>query len=251
MLPLRQMLFGKSSPAPLKPLDPVTVELDGLSVLVSLKRHATARRMVLRLDRDGESFVLTIPKRQSQIASIRFIEASKIWMQNTLAHRGRKQDDQSTDKIMLRGVEMQIVRTGKARGLVQVDPVVKTISVSGTEAHCQRRLVDWLKQQAELDLRIASTGYAAKMQCGFSKLTVRDQKSRWGSCSADGALSYSWRLILAPPFVLDYVAAHEVAHLKEMNHGAKFWRHVLTHCVQTKAAKQWLKAHGHTLHHGV
>lgn len=251
MLPLRQMLFGKSSPAPLKPLDPVTVELDGLSVLVSLKRHATARRMVLRLDRDGESFVLTIPKRQSQIASIRFIEASKIWMQNTLAHRGRKQDDQSTDKIMLRGVEMQIVRTGKARGLVQVDPVVKTISVSGTEAHCQRRLVDWLKQQAELDLRIASTGYAAKMQCGFSKLTVRDQKSRWGSCSADGALSYSWRLILAPPFVLDYVAAHEVAHLKEMNHGAKFWRHVLTHCVQTKAAKQWLKTHGHTLHHGV
>lgn len=251
MLPLRQMLFGKSSPAPLKPLDPVTVELDGLSVLVSLKRHATARRMVLRLDRDGESFVLTIPKRQSQIASIRFIEASKIWMQNTLAHRGRKQDDQSTDKIMLRGVEMQIVRTGKARGLVQVDPVVKTISVSGTEAHCQRRLVDWLKQQAELDLRIASTGYAAKMQCGFSKLTVRDQKSRWGSCSADGALSYSWRLILAPPFVLDYVAAHEVAHLKEMNHGPKFWRHVLTHCVQTKVAKQWLKAHGHTLHHGV
>lgn len=251
MLPLRQMLFGKSSPAPLKPLDPVTVDLDGLSVLVSLKRHATARRMVLRLDRDGESFVLTIPKRQSQIASIRFIEASKIWMQNTLAHRGRKQDDQSTDKVMLRGVEMQIVRTGKARGLVQVDPVVKTISVSGTEAHCQRRLVDWLKQQAELDLRIASTGYAAKMQCGFSKLTVRDQKSRWGSCSADGALSYSWRLILAPPFVLDYVAAHEVAHLKEMNHGAKFWRHVLTHCVQTKAAKQWLKAHGHTLHHGV
>ena len=251
MLPLRQMLFGKSSPAPLKPLDPVTVDLDGLSVQVNLKRHATARRMVLRLDRDGESFVLTIPKRQSQIASIRFIEASKIWMQNTLAHRGRKQDDQSKDKVMLRGVEMQIIRTGKARGLVQVDHDAKTIAVSGTDAHWQRRMVDWLKQQAELDLRIASTGYAAKMQCGFSKLTVRDQKSRWGSCSADGALSYSWRLILAPPFVLDYVAAHEVAHLKEMNHGAKFWRHVLTHCVQTKAAKQWLKTHGHTLHHGV
>jgi predicted metal-dependent hydrolase len=251
MLPLRQMLFGKTSPAPLKPLEPVTIDIDGLSVVVALKRHATARRMVLRMNRDGESFVLTIPKRQSQIAALRFIETSKIWMQNTLAHRGRKQDDQSTDKIMLRGVEMQIIRTGKARGLVQVDLAANTVSVSGTEAHWQRRLVDWLKQQAEIDLRIASTDYAAKMQCQFSKLTVRDQKSRWGSCSADGALSYSWRLILAPPFVLDYVAAHEVAHLKEMNHGPKFWRHVLTHCAQTRAAKQWLKLNGHTLHHGV
>ncbi len=251
MLPLRQMLFGKSSPAPLKPLDSVTIEIDGHAVVVTMKRHATARRMVLRLARDGENFTLTLPKRQSQIAAIRFIEASKIWMQNTLAHRGRQTDDQSTDKIMLRGVEMQIIRTGKARGLVQVDAVAKTISVSGTEAHWQRRLVDWLKQQAEIDLRRASADYALKMQCNFSKLTVRDQKSRWGSCSADGALSYSWRLILAPAFVLDYVAAHEVAHLKEMNHGPRFWRHVLGHCPQTRSAKQWLKTHGHTLHHGV
>jgi predicted metal-dependent hydrolase len=251
MLPLRQMLFGKSSPAPAKPLEPVTVDLDGLHVTVVLKRHATARRMVLRLNRDGASFVLTVPKRQSQISAVRFIEVSKIWMQNTLAHRGRPPDDQPTDKIMLRGVEMTLVRTGKARGLVQVDAVAKTISVSGTGEHWQRRLVDWLKQQAETDLRTASSDYATKMQCQFSKLTVRDQKSRWGSCTSDGALSYSWRLILAPPFVLDYVVAHEVAHLKEMNHGPRFWRHVLTHCAQTRAAKQWLKAHGHTLHHGV
>jgi predicted metal-dependent hydrolase len=251
MLPLRQMLFGKSSPLPLRPLDPVTVDLDGCQVVVTLKRHATARRMVLRLNRDGQGFALTVPRRQSQSAALRFIETSRTWMQNTLAHRGLKQDDQSTDKIILRGVEMALIRTGKARGLVYVDAATKTISVSGTEAHWKRRLVDWLKQQAELDLRKASTDYAAKMQCTFTRLTVRDQKSRWGSCSADGALSYSWRLILAPPHVLDYVAAHEVAHLREMNHGPRFWRLVLTHCAQTKAAKQWLKSHGHTLHHGV
>ncbi len=251
MLPLRQMLFGKTSPLPLRPLGPVTVDLDGREVVVTLKRHATARRMVLRLNRDGHSFVLTIPKRQSQSASLRFIEASKTWMQNTLAQRGLKQNDQPTDKIMLRGMEMTILRTGKARGLVQVDALAQTISVSGTEAHWQRRLVDWLKQQAETDLRRASSDYATKMQCQFSKLTVRDQKSRWGSCTADGSLSYSWRLILAPPFVLDYVAAHEVAHLKEMNHGPGFWRLVLTHCAQTRAAKQWLKSNGHKLHHGV
>jgi predicted metal-dependent hydrolase len=123
--------------------------------------------------------------------------------------------------------------------------------VPGGEDHWQRRLTDWLKQEAEKDLRPASQAYAEKMQTRFNKLTVRDQKSRWGSCTADGALSYSWRLILAPPFVLDYVAAHEVAHLKEMNHGPRFWRLVLTHCTRTREAKQWLKTRGHELHHGI
>jgi predicted metal-dependent hydrolase len=251
MLPLRQMLFGKTSRVVLKPLEPITIDLDGVAVVVTLRRNAMARRMVLRLNRDGTSFVLTLPKRQSRTASLSFVEASKIWMQNTLAQSGRQDNDPSTDKIMLRGVEMQIIRTGKARGLVQADEETKSIFVSGTDAHWQRRLVDWLKAQADSDLRNASGNYAAKMQCKFSRLTVRDQKSRWGSCTADGALSYSWRLILAPPHVLDYVAAHEVAHLREMNHGPRFWRLVLTHCAQTRKAQQWLKAHGHKLHHGV
>jgi len=86
------------------------------------------------------------------------------------------------------------------------------------------------------------------METKFSRLTIRDQKSRWGSCSASGALSYSWRLVLAPPSVLDYVAAHEVAHLREMNHGPKFWRLVLTHCAHSRQAKEWLKRNGRELH---
>jgi predicted metal-dependent hydrolase len=143
-----------------------------------------------------------------------------------------------------------IVRTGKTRGLVQFDPEAKTLTVPGDDTHWQRRLIDWLKQQAQDDLRKASIIYAEKMGARFTRITVRDQKSRWGSCTSDGALSYSWRLILAPHFVLDYVAAHEVAHLKEMNHGPRFWRLVLTHCTHTRSAKQWLKTHGHTLHHG-
>jgi predicted metal-dependent hydrolase len=77
---------------------------------------------------------------------------------------------------------------------------------------------------------------------------VRDTSSRWGSCSTTRALSYSWRLIMAPPFVLDYVAAHEVAHLIEMNHGRAFWTLVEAHCARTGEARRWLKAHGRALH---
>jgi predicted metal-dependent hydrolase len=249
MLPLRQMLFGKKGPAPAKVYVPLVVNIDGRPVTIIVKPHATARRMVLRLARDGENFSLTVPKRQSQAAIPAFIEASRLWMQNTLAHRGRANENTS-NTVMLRGHAFAIVRTGKTRGLVNCDTDAKSLAVPGDDTHWQRRLIDWLKKQAEVDLRKASTAYAEKIGARFIRITVRDQKSRWGSCTSDGALSYSWRLILAPAFVLDYVAAHEVAHLREMNHGPRFWRLVLTHCPHTRTAKQWLKTHGHTLHHG-
>ncbi len=251
LLPLRQMFFGKKSPAPLAPLPKLVVDVDGRAVEVKPKRHALARRMVLRLDRDGVNFTLTMPKRQSLASAKVFVETSKLWMQNTLAHRGFTSPDSSDARLVLRGVTVQIVKTEKLRGLVRYDVESKTLHVPGGEAHWKRRLTDWLKQEAEKDLRVASQLYAAKMQTQFTKLTVRDQKSRWGSCTSDGALSYSWRLILAPTFVLDYVAAHEVAHLREMNHGPRFWRLVLTQCTRTREAKQWLKTRGHELHHGI
>jgi predicted metal-dependent hydrolase len=251
LLPLRQMLFGKKSPVPLAPLPLLVVDLEGRQVEVKPKRHASARRMVLRLDRDGVSFTLTLPKRQSLTSAKTFLETSKLWMHNTLVHRGHKTPDHADSIVMLRGVAVQILKTDKLRGLVRFDDEAKVLHVPGGEDHWKRRLTEWLKQEAEKDLRVASQHYAAKMQTQFSKLSVRDQKSRWGSCTSDGALSYSWRLILAPGFVLDYVAAHEVAHLKEMNHGPRFWRLVLTHCADTRKAKQWLKVRGHELHHGI
>ncbi len=249
--PLRQILFGTRSPSVAAPLPLLQIEIDGRVVAVKPKRHAMSRRMVLRLDRDGKSFTLTLPKRQSLMSAKQFLETSKLWMQNTLAHRGQTPSQQASKTLMLRGVLTHIVLTDKIRGLVRHDTESHILHVPGGEAHWHRRLVDWLKVEAEKDLRLASSAYADKMQTRYSKLNVRDQKSRWGSCTADAALSYSWRLLLAPPFVLDYVAAHEVAHLREMNHGPRFWRLVLTHCPRTREAKQWLKSHGHTLHHGL
>jgi predicted metal-dependent hydrolase len=242
---LLRQLFQTRTSAVTAPLDPITFDLDGWSVQITLKRHATARRMVLRLARDGEGFTLTLPKRQSITTAKAFLEQSKLWMSNTLQKRERKNAD---TVFMLRGVATAIVIEEKSRGLVVHDRDNNTLHVPGGEAHWKRRLTDWLKREAEKDLRHASLHYAEKMGVTFSRLTVRDQKSRWGSCSHDGALSYSWRLVLAPDYVLDYVAAHEVAHLKEMNHGPRFWRLVLTHCAKTRDAKRWLKANGSQLH---
>jgi len=148
--------------------------------------------------------------------------------------------------ILLRGVELVVVHRSGLRGAVWCDG--GNIHVAGDAAHLSRRLRDWLKQQAKQDLANASLRYAQAMDVGFRRITLRDQSSRWGSCSAGGNLSYSWRLVLAPPFVLDYVAAHEVAHLKHMNHGQSYWRLVLTHCPQAKEAEHWLRRNGAGLH---
>ena len=122
------------------------------------------------------------------------------------------------------------------------------IVVAGAPEHLRRRVVDFLKREAKRDLEPAVMGYAARLGVTVKAIRLRDQTSRWGSCSATGHLSFSWRLVMAPPFVLDYLAAHEVAHLREMNHSRRFWRLVESICPATEAARAWLSAQGGALH---
>ena len=133
--------------------------------------------------------------------------------------------------------------------------------VAGEEEHAPRRLLDWLKRQAHLDLKMRVDLHARRLNLAPKRLFVRDQTTRWGSCSTSGALSFSWRLVLAPPFVLDYLAAHEVAHLAHMNHGPRFWalvertmpRHEeapdLAQEAWREPASLWRRGHGAVLAH--
>jgi predicted metal-dependent hydrolase len=107
---------------------------------------------------------------------------------------------------------------------------------------------DFLRREAHRDLADASHRAAATLGVTVKRISVRDQTSRWGSCSTTGVLSYSWRLILAPPFVLEYLAVHEVAHLVEMNHSPRFWRLVGRMCPDADRAKAWLDQNGADLH---
>jgi predicted metal-dependent hydrolase len=107
---------------------------------------------------------------------------------------------------------------------------------------------DYMKREVRADLQEAVQSCAAALGVKVKRLSIRDQSSRWGSCTSAGSLSFSWRLILAPPFVLDYLAAHEVAHLVEMNHSARFWRVVARICPSMERAKKWLDTSGNDLH---
>jgi predicted metal-dependent hydrolase len=125
---------------------------------------------------------------------------------------------------------------------------VPRICVSGGTTHGARRLADWLRAEAKTDFSESVTRHAANLGVRPKRISVRDQSSRWGSCSATGTISFSWRLIFAPNFVLDYVAAHEVAHMREMNHGPRFWRLVRDTMPEMQKARAWLQQKGAELH---
>ena len=139
--------------------------------------------------------------------------------------------------IPLRGVDHRIVHRPGQRGTVWIESDEQSgrlLCVAGAEPHVARRVADFLKREVKADLEAASRRAASALGVTFQRVSIRDQSSRWGSCSTTGVLSYSWRLIFAPPFVLDYLAAHEVAHLVEMNHSRPFWRVVERICPERR-----------------
>ena len=153
--------------------------------------------------------------------------------------------------VPLRGVPHRIAHRPGTRGTVWIEAAAgggSLLCVAGQAPHIDRRIADFLRREARRDLEIASMRFAHELGRAVNRVAVRDQSSRWGSCSTTGVLSFSWRLILAPSDVLEYLAAHEVAHLIEMNHSAKFWRLVQRLCPGHERARAWLDAHGADLH---
>ena len=234
----------RSHPAP----EPCVMEVEGQKIKLFFKRNARCKRMIMRVAKDGTGLMMTLPKRTTQAEALRFAHGAKAWILKNISNRMSALAFSDGVVIPFRGESHTIACPGGRRGLVQLDNVTKTIIVPGEVEHVNRRLTDWLKQQALKDLTLASEYYAQAMAVEYSALSVRDQSSRWGSCSAACALSYSWRLVLTPRFVLDYVAAHEVAHIREMNHGPRFWRLVLSQCKNAKLARTWLRNEGRDLH---
>lgn len=217
-------------------------------VEVTLRRNSRARRYTLRLDRAGDGATVTMPRRGSIAAAKAFVARHADWIAERLAARPERPD--VPDEVPIRGIVHRAVPTGLLRGRVRIvaTETGPAIEVPGEAPHVRRRLTDFLKGEAREDLAAAVARHAAALGVKPAAIRLKDTSSRWGSASAKGVLAFSWRLVMAPPFVLDYVAAHEVAHLREMNHSDRFWAICERLCPETDAAKAWLKAHGAGLH---
>lgn len=230
--------------------DHVTLDINGRSVRIALKRNARATRYSLRIPAAGGDPVLTLPANGSLPTARDFAARHHGWLREKLAKVPEPIALAPGVEIPLRDVAHCIIQGAGKRGTVRTaeDDGQQQIIVPGEEAHLARRLTDWLKREARVDLGEAVARHTGNLGKKPTGITVRDTRSRWGSCSSSGKLSFSWRLVLAPPEILDYVAAHEVAHLVEMNHSDRFWRLTEQLFPQTPRARQWLRDHGMQLH---
>ena len=227
-----------------------TIEIAGREIPVRISPHPRARRITMRLARDTDAVRITVPAGISEKRGLDFALSRRDWIIGQLERRPAAVPFAPGARIPFRGEMHVVTHAAGRRGTVwrEDGDGMARLCVAGAPEHLARRLTDWLKRQAREDLLRACTRYSRLMDLPFRRISVRDQKSRWGSCSARGNLNFSWRLIFAPPFVLDYLAAHEVAHLAEMNHSARFWKLVHRHCPHVDAAEEWLRDHGRTLH---
>lgn len=239
----------KRQPKPLKKEERV-LSVGDKALPLTIREHAKATRITLRIEPGGRALRLTVPTGLRSREVDAFLARHDGWLRTKLSKFSVETSLRPGTMIALRGVPHRIVHTGTLRGLTEVgeeegQPVIR---VSGLEDHLGRRMEAFFKKEARYDLERLSAIYAGRIGKPVKSVSMKDTRSRWGSCSWDGNLSFSWRIVMAPPFVIDYLAAHEVAHLKEMNHGPKFWALCADLCPDMDRARQWLKAHGSQLH---
>lgn len=233
-------------------IGPDSLTVGALSFPFLVKRDSRARRMLLRvMPRDG-AVVLVLPTRASLKSGQQFVTEQVDWILARQEERPESQPWHDGAVLPLYGAPHTIRHRPAARGGVWIER--NEIHVTGQVEHLPRRLRDWLKRRAREEFGQTAREMAAGIGVEVRRVTVRDTQSRWGSCSAHGNLSFSWRLLLAPPAIGRYLVAHEVAHLKHMDHSTAFWTlcaRLLGSESELRAARIWLRRHGAALHlHG-
>jgi len=224
----------------------LSFELDGRDVPISLRRNRQARRIILRIDPKTDGVKLTLPWHASESEALGFLEAQNDWLRRRLDKLPDWVALEDGATISIIGVDHTIRHRPDARRGVWIED--DEIHVSGDAEHLARRLGDWLRKEAKSRLTMRAEEKAEILDVKIGRVTVRDTISRWGSCAHDGSLNFSWRMIMTPEFVFDFIVAHEVAHIIERNHGPNF--HALVDTLTDKAdqAEAWLNAYGSGLH---
>lgn len=240
---------------------PKSGALPEIGAPVEVRHHPAARRMTLRVSRTRRAVIVTLPVECDPSEAAPFIHRHIDWVRERLDSLPEPVAFRDQVVLPLRGEPHRVgfaacrpstpCERSVRRGLVVAQRApwgFPELLVSGTAEQAPRRLKNWLFAEAGRDLDRAVQTHAQRLKLKPKKIAIRDQTSRWGSCSTTGLLSFSWRLILAPPFILDYVAAHEVAHLAEMNHGPRFWALVRKSYPRLDEAQHWLQVFGMDLH---
>ncbi|MBV9572190.1 MAG: M48 family metallopeptidase [Alphaproteobacteria bacterium] len=226
------------------------LRIDGKPVSVTVKLNPRARRLIVKVHPSTGEVSVVAPTKRSIDHAIDFARGETEWIAERLKQVPPAVPLGLGARILYRGEE-HVIRRGEGRRTpvwIDREEGNRIIRVTGQSEHTARRVLDFLKREAKKVLEARAFYYAEQLGTAPKHVTVRDTASRWGSCSTQRSLSFSWRLILAPAFVLDYVVAHEVAHMREMNHGPRFWRLVEDLIGNAEKPQIWLREKGSALH---
>ncbi len=214
------------------------------AIRVVLKRSSRAKRLILRVQPNGTDPTLTLPERLPGHAAQAFLSRSEPWLRQRLATATPSVQVTDGTVLPLAGKTLRIEHVTAGRMQLQ-DGV---LLVPGRVEQIPVRAAAFLREQARQAVVTHSDHFARILGKKIGRITLRDPRSRWGSCTSAGDLMYSWRLIMAPPEILRYVAAHETAHLTELNHSARFWSVVERLCPNFAPQRKWLQENGAGLH---
>ena len=224
----------------------LAVELGGRTVPIRIRRNPRARRLILRLDPDADGALVTLPPGAGVERALDLVRGKADWIVGRLDALPPRTPFADGGRVPFLGRQYRVRhRPGGARP-VRVQET--EIQVGGRLEHLARRLTDWFRRQARREIAGRVEIMTERLGKRAGRITVRDPRSRWGSCSAAGNLSFSWRLVMMPEEVLDYVVAHEVAHLEHPNHGPGFWRTVSALTGNAETSRAWLKEKGPGFH---
>lgn len=228
----------------------IVIELDDSIVEVLLRPSSRAKRYALRVPQNGGPPIVTVPKTGNVKSASEFVQNHKEWLKNCLNRQLKPIPFKDGETIPYRGENHKISNIVDNRGTVcrEMGSEGPVLYVFGESRFLHRRLTDWLKKQALSDIVKVTNQCAKAIAKKPTKVSIRDTTSQWGSCSSKGRLSFSWRLVLMPPKILEYVVAHEMAHLIEMNHSDRFWKITRQLCEHTEESRAWLRKHGHRHH---
>ena len=222
------------------------MDIDGRAVPLRMVRHPRARRLILRLDPQGGGVTVTLPPWAGWAEGADMAVRERDWIGTRVRAFPTRHPFEDGAIIPFLGKEHRIRYVG-GRG-VPVRCAKGELLVSGDLEHLSRRLSDWLKASARAEIEPLAHAKAAAIGRRVTRVTIRDTRSRWGSCSISGGLSFCWRLVLAPRWILDYVVAHEVAHLRHHDHSRAFWATASRLTGDVDDAREWLRLNGPGLH---
>ncbi len=230
------------------PPDQEQILIAGRPAGLRWRRNNRARRVGLRISPLDGDIVITLPPRASRHAGLALLRAHETWVADRLAALPKPRSWRAGGFVPIDNIPHRIVHDpvwrGTARISLRPEP---SITIGGGSEFLVRRLRDALIEQARGQFTAKAAAKAVLIKGRITGLRIKDTSSRWGSCAADGTVMLSWRLIMAPDFVQDYVIGHEVAHLREMNHSPAFWSLVERLTPHRDAATLWLARHGPTL----